>query len=90
MRKPTTLWKIVAPKRTLLRLLLATLPVAFSASAHAAESSYHYEFEAEFLDGDQLEGNALQIVARPDYGYIPLIKPRTSYVRELLKSVETL
>ena len=90
MENKNTCWRIVPPKRTVLVLSLSSIALLLAAPATAEEAAYRYDFEADFLDGDQLGGQGLRVVPRPTYGYPALIKPRTSYVRELLSSVENL
>lgn len=77
-----------------------TLPVAltvlaFPTFAHAAAADapgnatgYSYEFEVDFLDGDDLVGDGPRITVRHGHARVLLIRPRTSFKPELLKTLE--
>lgn len=49
-----------------------------------------YEFDDELLSGDGLWGNVPVITVRKEAVRVTLIRPRTSFVSELQKSVEDL
>jgi hypothetical protein len=85
------LWEVVCPERTLLIALAGGATLLVSSVAQAEEAGdYEYQFEAEFLDGKLLHGDGPRIVARPRPARTLLIRPRTSFTRELLKSIEHL
>ncbi len=54
------------------------------------EDGYTVEFRPDFLDGAGLDGSGPLIVVRPPSARTLLIRPRTSFVTELLKTVENL
>lgn len=75
--------------------------LAFSTGAAAEEASsskaqkaqvehYSYEFEADFLDGDDLDGDGPIIKGRKRPPQVMLIRPRTSFVKELIVTAESL
>jgi len=49
-----------------------------------------YEFDDDLLDAEGLDSNAARIAVRPKPPITTLIRPRASFVPELLKSVEQL
>jgi hypothetical protein len=78
-----------------LRLLL--LPAAFVALAapalaqkSAADEGYSYQMEEDFVDGGELGGTGPRLTIRGKQVRVLLIRPRTSFVAQLLKTVETL
>ncbi len=91
-----TFWQRVRPRRSKIICGLGALPLLIATGANAeptnekSSGGYSYIFESEFLDGDSLTGDGPLLKVRTGSGYIPLIRPRTSYVRELVKSVENL
>ncbi|MCC6214786.1 MAG: hypothetical protein IT376_07955 [Polyangiaceae bacterium] len=74
--------------------LLALAPVAFAQGARAkAESSdegYGYSFEDDPLNAGGFGPNDATIRVRPKAARSTLIRPRTSFVPEMLKSVENI
>ena len=72
-----------------------SLSVLLTASAALAqdkkdEGGYGYEFTDDPLNAGGLGPNDATIRARPGAGRSTLIRPRTSFVPEMLKSVENL
>jgi hypothetical protein len=50
--------------------------------------NYAVEFEKEAIDATLQDGSIPRIVVRPTRGFGQLLRPRTHFVPELLKSVE--
>lgn len=75
-----------------LSLLLATCVVLSPTLAHAQTKvySYGYKFDDEYLLGDTFGSPAALIKGGPRPHRVMLIRPRTEFVGELLKSVEVL
>jgi hypothetical protein len=72
---------------------LAFSVLAASSASHAqskADESLIYEFEDDDLMGDALGTTSALIRVRPDAARVTLIRPRASFVPEMLKSVELL
>ena len=76
------------------KILLAALLAAFAspAAAHAqAQTDYVYQFEADDLVGDTLSTTPPLLKIRAvKLPRVMLIRPRASFVSEMLKSVEVL
>lgn len=85
-------FRVILPlRRTALFGFWVSVAVCTTSPAFAEPvDRYSYEFEADFLDGDDLAGAAPRLQVRAIMRLYPLIRPRTSYVTELLKSVENL
>lgn len=79
---------------TLLGLgLLCTSSQAFADDEYKTqdqEGGYSVDFKTDFLDGNDLDATAPLLRVRPPGGRMLLIRPRTSFVTELRKSVENL
>jgi len=78
-------------------LLYALLPAALVSIAgpvfaqnDADETGYSYEFKVDFLDGDQLQGDGPRLVVMGTHARVLLIRPRTSFVAELIRTTEAL
>lgn len=70
---------------------LALSMFALAAPSHAqrkADDGYIYEFTDDDLIGDTLGTTGAQIKVRPPAARVTLIRPRASFVPEMLKSVE--
>lgn len=78
--------------RPVLLLSLSVFTLAGPALAQTApqESGYSYDMEVDFLDGSDLKGDGPRLVVRGKHARVLLIRPRTTFVPELLKSTETL
>lgn len=73
-------------------LLVASASPCFAEAAKTADTAvdaYSYDFETDFLDGDDLKGDGPRLVVRPGSLRVLLIRPRTSFTVELIKSTET-
>lgn len=55
-----------------------------------ALDEYSYNFEVDFLDGNDLQGDGPRITVRDRAARVLLIRPRTSFALELIKSAENL
>lgn len=69
--------------------LFAAAP-AVMAQAEGDGEGYGYEFEDDPLNAGGFGPNDATIRVRPKAARTTLIRPRTSFVREMLKSVENL
>jgi hypothetical protein len=88
------------PFHTMLGLLVLAFGVGASPvfAQNAAKSSaktqpvdeYSYNFEVDFLDGNDLKGDGPRITVRGGAARVLLIRPRTSFAAELIKSAENL
>lgn len=56
----------------------------------AQHGNYAVEFKADALDATLMDGSVPRIVVRPTHAYGMLLRPRTHFVPELLKSVEVM
>ncbi|HVJ15851.1 MAG TPA: hypothetical protein VM686_10420 [Polyangiaceae bacterium] len=71
------------------RLVSVAAALAFSLSAQiACAEDQFYKFDDELLDAKGLDSNAAVIKVRPPAARVTLIRPRASFVPELLKSIE--
>lgn len=72
--------------------LVTLMPAAAFAQnkTQPAEEGYTYHIETDFLDGSDLRGDGPRLVVRKAAARVQLIRPRTSFVSELLKSTEAL
>ncbi len=72
----------------------STLTISLAAGAEprsqAPASSYSYDFEPDDLVGETLANTPPLLTVRPRPGRILLLRPRASFVPDLLKSVEVL
>jgi hypothetical protein len=73
-----------------LALLFAAAPALAENVKSEAEPGYSYVFQTDFVDGDDLTGDGPRIVVRGGPARVLLIRPRTSFMAELLKTTETL
>lgn len=73
-----------------LSVLLATVGVSAPSFAQDDGEGYGYEFEDDPLNAGGFGPNDATIRVRPRAARTTLIRPRTSFVPELLKSVENL
>jgi hypothetical protein len=74
-------------------LVLLALPGVASAqgkSAQAKEDGYNYHFDDDYMVGDTLSTTPPLIRIRHIMPRIMLLRPRASFVGEMLKSVEAL
>jgi hypothetical protein len=75
-------------------LMAVTLGASDNAAAQAAEGGdgegYGYEFEDDPLNAGGFGPNDATIRVRPKAARTTLIRPRTTFVPEMLKSVENL
>ena len=65
-------------------------PAAAAAGGGGKEEGYGYEFSDDPLSAGGFGPNDATIRVRPGPGRTTLIRPRTSFVPEMLKSVENL
>lgn len=78
------------------RVRVALIATAFFVAAPAVmaqaegDEGYGYEFEDDPLNAGGFGPNDATIRVRPKAARTTLIRPRTSFVREMLKSVENL
>jgi hypothetical protein len=71
------------------RLLAVAVALSFSFSAQiACAEDLTYKFDDDLLDAEGLDSNAALIKVRPKPPITTLIRPRASFVPELLKSIE--
>jgi hypothetical protein len=73
-----------------LSVLLATVATSVPSLAQDDAEGYGYEFEDDPLNAGGFGPNDATIRVRPRAARTTLIRPRTSFVPELLKSVENL
>jgi hypothetical protein len=73
-----------------LSVLLATAATSSPSLAQEEGEGYGYEFEDDPLNAGGFGPNDATIRVRPRAARTTLIRPRTSFVPELLKSVENL
>jgi hypothetical protein len=72
-------------------LALSVFAAANASQAQSkADESLIYEFDDDDLMGDALGTTSALIRLRPDAARVTLIRPRASFVSEMLKSVELL
>jgi hypothetical protein len=80
------------PKLVAVSLALAVLAPAVPALAQAPEQSasdnYLYKFDDDYMVGDTLDTTPALLRLRPGPMRVTLIRPRASFVAEMLKSVE--
>jgi hypothetical protein len=68
---------------------LCVAPTAF-AQAKGSDDDYGYRFDDDFMVGDTLSTTPPLIVMRTKPLRVQLIRPRASFVAEMLKSVEAI
>jgi len=73
-----------------LSLTLASPAVFAQAKSTDAEGGYGYEFSDDPLNAGGFGPNDATIRVRPTAARTTLIRPRTSFVAEMLKSVENI
>ena len=73
-------------------LTAAAMSVAPAASAQAkpSDDDYGYRFDDDFMVGDTLSTTPPLIVIPKRIPRVQLIRPRSSFVSEMLKSVEAI
>lgn len=71
-------------------LLTSSLAVAQTQESQGEDGSYGYEFEDDPLNAGGFGPNDATIRVRANAARTTLIRPRTSFVPEMLKSVEDL
>jgi hypothetical protein len=80
--------------RRLSPFLLAAAALCCAQSAFAqskpSDDAYGYRFEDDYMVGDTLSTTPPVIVVRKRIPRVLLIRPRASFVSEMLKSVEAL
>lgn len=67
---------------------VAQTPKDTASKDTASVDHYSYEFDLDFLDGETLAGDGPILRVRPGAARVQLLRPRTSFVPELKKSVE--
>jgi len=85
--------KLVACAFALSTLALSGAALAQEGSDYATSTDkdgYTVKFDDDLLDAPGLDSNAPLLKVRPMAARTTLIRPRTSFVPELLKSVDTL
>jgi hypothetical protein len=71
------------------RVLLASLALGCSLAAGSARAEdLTYEFDDDLLGAEGIDSKAALIKVRQPRGRVTLIRPRASFVPELLKSIE--
>ncbi len=70
--------------------LVALSPMAMAQGEGEGGEGYGYEFEDDPLNAGGFGPNDATIRVRPKAARTTLIRPRTSFVKEMLKSVENL
>jgi hypothetical protein len=80
--------RLAKPLAVVLAVTLLSFAGAVSAQTKADEYSYH--FDDDFMVGDTLGTTPLVIIERKPAHHVMLIRPRASFVGELLQSVETM
>jgi hypothetical protein len=75
-----------------LALSASALLLAGSAAAQPADSEqrYSYRFDDDYMVGDTLASTPPLLKVRPRVLRVSLLRPRASFVAEMLKSVETM
>ncbi|MCH2110466.1 MAG: hypothetical protein MK135_14180 [Polyangiaceae bacterium] len=81
---------MMALKKIAIFAFAATSALAFVSTASAEEEGYGYEFDDDPLSAGGFGPNDSRIRVRRGAQRSTLIKPRTEFIAELLKSVENL
>ena len=71
-------------------LLLSITGVAGAQTKAAKEEAIFYHFDDDAMVGDTLSSNLAILRVRPTAGHVTLLRPRASFVAEMLKSVEVM
>jgi hypothetical protein len=71
-------------------LAFAVLGLTGAASAQNKDTDYSYHFEDDLMVGDTFASPPPPIIVRRTSPRIMLLRPRASFVAEMLKSVEAL
>lgn len=71
-------------------LACSVFSLSGAAAAQAKDSPYSYHFDDDFMVGDTLSTTPPRIVILRPIPRIMLLRPRASFVAEMLKSVEML
>jgi hypothetical protein len=71
-------------------LAFALLGLSGTASAQTKDTDYSYHFEDDLMVGDTFASPPPPIIVRRKSPRIMLLRPRASFVAEMLKSVEAL
>jgi hypothetical protein len=66
------------------------LAITSSAQTKSEPDSYLYKFVDDYMVGDTISSNTAILKVRPGPVRVTLIRPRASFVPEMLKSVEGL
>jgi hypothetical protein len=77
--------------RFVLALGLFTLSLASSAGAQTDATKpegYFYDFKDDYMVGDTISSNTAILKVRKPAARVTLIRPRTHFVAEMIKSVE--
>jgi len=69
---------------------LSLLSFAAAAGAQTKTDQYSYHFEDDFMVGTTLDTKSLVILERKPAPRITLLRPRASFVVEMLTSIETM
>jgi hypothetical protein len=78
------------PRSIAVALAACIFAVAFGASAQTKPEAYTYDFEPDDLIGETLATTPPLLRVRPQPLRVMLLRPRASFVAEMLKSVEAL
>ena len=70
-------------------LTLSIAPAAF-AQGKSNDDNYGYHFDDDYMVGDTLASTPPLLIIRKRAVHVDLIRPRASFVAEMLKSVEAL
>lgn len=89
MRKPKLAFS-VAVALSALSLAAPSFAQSGKAAPSKADESYIYTFTDDDLIGDTLSTTSALIKVRPPAARVTLIRPRASFVAEMLKSVEVM
>ncbi|HKY37701.1 MAG TPA: hypothetical protein VJN18_17285 [Polyangiaceae bacterium] len=74
-------------------LALGLLPITLAGSSRAQTDSakadgYFYDFKDDYMVGDTISSNTAILKVRKPAARVTLIRPRTHFVAEMIKSVE--
>jgi hypothetical protein len=69
---------------------LSLFTFAGGAGAQTKADEYSYHFDDDFMVGDTLGTTPLVILERKPAHHVMLLRPRASFVSEMLKSIEAM
>ena len=74
----------------LITIMCIGLPAHAQTITHEDKEGYGYEFDDDPLNAGGFGANDMTIKVRPKAARVTLIRPRTSFIYEMLKSIEDL